>query len=112
MTKLYKLSQKLEQLESQKQNFKSLENISLIKFIQYKHIISKKNKINKQMQKITSLGRYINFWYDFKTKSWIENPKINCRKYYKLEQNIAYKKNLKLYKLRFIKNKTFTPFFS
>jgi len=103
MKKIYKLNQKLEQLESQKQSFNSLENISLLQFIKYKNIVSKKNKISKQMQKITSLGEDINFWYNSKTNSWIQNPKINCRKYYKLEKNIAYKKNLKLYKLRSIK---------
>lgn len=103
MKKIYKLNQKLEQLESQKQNFNSLENISLFQFIKYKNIVSKKNKISKQMQKIASLGEDINFWYNAKTNSWIENPKINCRRYYKLEKNVAYKKNLKLYKLRSIR---------
>lgn len=100
MKKINTLNLKLEHLESQKQNFKSLENISLLDFFKYKNILSKQNKITKQMEKIYSLGKNINFWYDAKTNSWIENPKINCRKYYKLEKNIAYKKDLKLYKLR------------
>lgn len=109
MKKIYKLNQKLEYLESRKQNFSSLENISIIRFIKYKNLISKENKISKQMQKITSLGEEINFWYDSNTKSWIENPKINCRKYYRLEQNAAYKKDLKLYKLGLIDKKPLPP---
>lgn len=100
MKKFYKLNQELEQLESQMKNFNSLENISLLQFIKYKNILLKKTKISKQMQKITALGNYINFWYDTKTNSWIKNPKINCRKYHKLEKKIAYKKDLKLYNLR------------
>ena len=100
MKKINTLNLKLEHLESQKQNFKSLENISLLDFFKYKNILSKQNKITKQMEKIYSLSKNINFWYDTKTNSWIENPKINCRKYYKLEKNLAYKKDLKLYKLR------------
>ena len=100
MKKIYKLNQKLENLESQKQKFNSLETISIFQFIKYKKILSQKTKISKQLQKLTSIGNYINFWYDTKTNSWIENPKINCRKYQKLEKNAEYKKDLKLYKIR------------
>ena len=109
MEKIYKLNQKLEKLESQKQKFNSFEDISILQFMNYKNIVLKKNKITKQMQKIVSLGEKVNFWYDTKNQSWIENPKINHRKYYKLEQNIAYKKNLKLYKLGLSNQKPIHP---
>ena len=109
MKKIYKLNQQLEKLESQKQKFNSFEDVSILQFIKYKNIISKKNKITKQMQKIVSLGEEVNFWYDTKNNSWIENPKINHRKYYKLEQNISYKKNLKLYNLGLSNQKPIHP---
>ena len=111
MKKFYKLNQQLEKLESQKQNYNSFENISIMQFIKYKNIISKKNKIAKQMQKIVSLGEEINSWYDTKNNSWIENLKISCTKYCKLEQKICYKKNLKLYKLGLLDKKPMYPLF-
>ncbi len=111
MKKFYKLNQQLEKLESQKQNYNSFENISIMQFIKYKNIISKKNKITKQMQKIVSLGAEINSWYDTKNNSWLENPKISCRKYCKLEQKICYQKDLKLYKLGLLNKKPMYPLF-
>ena len=93
------LSQNLEKLQSQKKKFNSINDISLVQFIKFKKLVSKEKKISKQMENAISQGNEINFWYDSQTKSWIENPNINCRKYYKMEQTAAYKKNLTLYKL-------------
>ena len=109
MKNLNNLSQKLEKLQSQKKTFNSINNISLAQFIQFKRILSKEKKINKKMENVISLGNEINFWYDSKTKSWIENPNINCRKYYKMEKNAAYKKNLKLYKLGLCEKRPLPP---
>lgn len=111
MKKIYKLNQKLEKLESQKQNSESLENISFFKFIKYKKILSQKKRIGKKLNKMLSLGEKINFWYDSNTKSWIENSKISCRKYYKLERYAAYKKDLKLYKLGLLSKRPRSPLF-
>lgn len=105
MSKINDLNQKLEFLNSQKPKFESLENISLLQFIKYKNIVTKENKIRKQISKYISLKSEINFWYDSINKSWIENPKINCNKYCELERKASYKKNSQLYKLGFISEK-------
>lgn len=109
MSKINDLHQKLQDLSSQKQNFKSLENISLLQFIKFKSLITKENKVRKKITKYISLNSKINFWYDSINKSWIENPQINCNKYYKLERKASYKKDLKLYKLGFINKRPISP---
>ena len=109
MSKINDLHKKLQNLNSQKQNFKSLENLSLLQFIKFKNLITQENKIRNKISKYVSLSSEINFWYDTVNKSWIENPKINCNKYCKLERKASYKKNLKLYKLGFINKKPLPP---
>ena len=105
MKKIIKLNLELSKLESQKQNFKSLENVSIHEFIKYKHILSKQKKISSQIEKMISLGEEINFWYDTQNNSWIQNPNISCKKYFRLEKHAAYKKNLKLYQLGLLDKK-------
>ncbi|MCR5146377.1 MAG: hypothetical protein K6B70_03405, partial [Clostridia bacterium] len=109
MSKINDLHQKLQDLNSQKQNFKSIENLSLLQFIKFKNLITKENKIRNKITKYVSLSSEINFWYDTVNKSWVENPKIKCNKYCKLERKASYKKNLKLYKLGFINKKPLSP---
>lgn len=110
MSKINDLHQKLEFLNSQKPKFESLENISLLQFIKYRKILTREEKIRKQISKYISLKSEINFWYDNISKSWINNLKINCRKYYRLDKKALYKKNSKLYKLGFINQKPLPPF--
>lgn len=110
MKKFNKLNKQLQNLQSQKNKLYSIENLSIFQFIKYKKLISKENKIIKQMQKISNLENNINLWYNTSIKNWIKNPKINCRKYCKLEQNATYKRNLRLYKLGLITKKPLTPF--
>lgn len=110
MKKIYELDQKLEKLQSQKKSFNSFENTSVIQFIRYKKILSKENKIINKLHKLNLLAKEVNFLYDINTKSWIANPEINCRKYYKMEQNASYKKDLTLYKLGILKRKPTSPF--
>ncbi len=110
MKKINKLNLKLEKLESQKQNYKSLENISILGFIKYKYIIQNQKKVSFKLEKMISLGNEINFWYDTQNNSWIQNPNISCKKYFRLEKRAAYKKNLKLYKLGLSDKKPLLPF--
>ena len=109
MKKFNKLNQKLQVLESQKRNLSSLEDASIFQFLKYKSILSQQRKVSNQMEKIVSLGNSVNFWYEQDTKSWIENPKVNCRKYYRLERQASYKKDLTLYKLGFLNKKPLPP---
>lgn len=110
MKKFNTLNKQLQNLQSQKNKLYSIENLSIFQFIKYKKLISKESKITKQMQKISNLENNINLWYTTSTKNWIEDPKINCRKYCKLEQNATYKRNIKLYKLCLINKKPLSPF--
>ena len=109
MKKIYKLKNTLEKLDLQKKNYNSLDNLSIPQFINYKMILSKESKINKQLEQAIMQEREINFWYDSNTKSWIDNSKINCRKYCKMEKKAAYKKDLKLYKLGLLNKKPTHP---
>jgi hypothetical protein len=109
MSKINDLHQRLQDLHSQKQNFKSLENISLLQFIKFKKLVTKESKLKAKISKYISKSSEINFWYDNLNKSWIENPKINCNKYCRLERKASYKKNLTLYKLGFINKKPISP---
>jgi hypothetical protein len=103
------LTDELEKLKSQEINYGSLNNLSILQFIKYKRILSKERKINTQLAKNNLLGNKIRFWYNSQTKSWIDNPKISCRKYFKMEQRAQYKKNLLLYKLGIINQKPLPP---
>lgn len=103
------LTNKLDKLEKIKTNYSSLNDLSILQFIKYKKNISQENKLNKQLAKNIMLKNEINFWYDSTTKSWIDNLKINCRKYYRMEKRAEYKKNLKLYKLGFLNKKPSLP---
>ena len=109
MRKINELNQKIKQLESQKKIFSSLENISIQEFIKYKSTIHQINKAKSQIDKIKFKEKEINFWYDTTTKSWIENPKINCRKFSRLQKRATYKKNLNLYKLGVLNQKPLPP---
>jgi len=111
MKKINELNQKLQILESQKKNLNSLENTSIFQFIKYKSVISQHKKVSKQLEKIKALGNEINFWYDQSTKSWIENPKVSCRKYYRLERKAKYKKDFTLYKMGLSDKKPLSPLF-
>ena len=111
MKKIYELDQKLEKLQLQKKSFNSFENTSIIQFIKYKNVLYKENKIVDKLHKLNLLAKEVNFLYDINTKSWIANPQINCRKYYKMEQNASYKRDLTLYKLGILKRKPLSPFF-
>ena len=102
MKKISKLNQDLKKLQSQKKDLISIETISLFQFLKFKNLISKENKINKQIEKLSSQAEEINFWYDSNTKSWIQNPKINCRKYDRLHKRAKYKRDLKLYQLGYL----------
>lgn len=110
MKKIYELDQKLEKLQSQKIALDSIENISIIQFIKYRTNLSKEKRILNKLHKLNLLAKEVNFLYDINTKSWIANPQINCRKYYKMEQNASYKKDLTLYKLGILKEKPKSPF--
>lgn len=111
MNKIYELNQKLDNLEEQKKNFSSLEDTSIIQFIKYKKLLSTEDKLSKKLYKLNLLKKEVNFLYDINTKSWIANPKINCRQYYKFEQKAAYKKDLTLYRLGVLKQKPKSPFY-
>lgn len=99
MKNINKLQNKLQKLNSQKKSFSSLESMSIPQFIKYKHILSTEKTIKTQMTKMENIGSGINFWYDSVTNSWIENPKINCLKYEKLEKMAAYTRDKTLYQL-------------
>ena len=110
MKTITELKQELNELESQKQNFKSIDKISIMQFLKYKRILTQKEKIFNKLEKNITMGKAVDFWYNESTKSWIENPSINCRKYYNMEKNAAYKKDLKLYQLGLINKKPSSPF--
>lgn len=99
MKKIYDVNLRLDKIKAQKNKYVCSENMSILEFISYKSLLAKEKRLNKTLHKLYLLQKEVNFLYDINTKSWIANPKINCRTYYKLEQNAAYKKNLTLYKL-------------
>lgn len=105
MKKYNQLNQQLNDLQSQKITFSKIENLSLIQFIKYKKILSKENQILNQMKKISNLEYEINQSYNSFTQKCIENPKINCRKYCRLERKAQYKKEKSLYNLGLIEKK-------
>lgn len=111
MKKVKYLNLKLTNLESQKQKYKLSDETSFLEFIKLKSIISKQKKVSKALEKCISIGNEINFWYDSLNKSWIQNPNISPRKYCRLEEHAAYKKDLKLYKLGLTDQKPISPFF-
>lgn len=108
MKKINKLNQKLkkiEELEVQIKKFKSLSKIPTIKFVMYKHGKIKKKKICKEIEKIKRFGKGVELLYRYETQNWIQNPNINCRKYERLEEKARYRRDLKLYKLGFNREK-------
>lgn len=109
MGKIYILNQKLEDLQSLKKTFPSIDNMSILQFAKYKKILHNEEKITNKIYKLNLLKKEVNFLYDINTKSWIANPKINCRTYYKLEQKALYKKNLTLYKIGVLSEKPKHP---
>lgn len=109
MRKIYILNQKLENLQSQKKSFPSIDNMSILQFAKYKRILNDEERISNKIYKLNLLKKEVNFLYDINTKSWIANPKINCRTYYKLEQKALYKKNLTLYKIGVLYEKPKPP---
>lgn len=109
MKKIYNLNLKLEEVETQKNKFVCSENTTIQEFIQYKHLLNKEKRLNKALHKLYLLQKEVNFLYDINTKSWIANPKINCRKYYKLDQYALYHKDLTLYKIGVLVQKPTHP---
>ena len=109
MTNINILNNKLEKLNLQMIQTKDINNISLHQFLKQKNLLKQQLKLNKKISKIRHQEQKINFIYESNTKSWIENPKINCRKFYKLDQKALYKKDLQLYKLGITTKKPISP---
>ncbi len=109
MKTINELNQKLKSLTLQKQKFNNLGEASVIQFIRYKYICSQQMKTSIQLKKATSYKDEVNFWYDNLTRSWIENPAINCRKYSRLERKASYTRDLKLYRMGLSNKKPLPP---
>lgn len=109
MNKIDKLNHELKKLESQKTALTSLDDLTLFQFLKQKRIKSRESKIMSQLQKRQKMANKINFLYDTNTKSWIENPNINCNQYHKMQQKAEYQRNLKLYKIGYLSQRPLPP---
>lgn len=99
MKKLKKLNQKLQKLQEQKNNFISIEDASITDFIKYRFISSEIKHIKENIERINFYAEATKLLYESKEKKLMENPKINCRKYCRLQAKAEYERDLKLYKL-------------
>ena len=109
MKKLKKLERSLKKLELQKEKFTNIKDLTIFQFLKYKSIISQERNLTKEIKKVQSLANQIKFIYDAKTNSWINNSKIKCTKYHRMQQRAEYKRDLQLYKLGFLEEKPLSP---
>ena len=101
----------LQTLEQQKTISDSIEDISIHNFFICKKNALKKKRVKNKMKKMLCSAQHAIESYNNYTNSLIKNNSINCRKYHKLEKKAKYLRDLKLYKLGFIKEKPTLPLF-
>lgn len=101
MKSIKNLKQKLQKINSILSNIKetsTMEEISVVQFLKLKHYIKLKKKITKEIKLVERFAKGCELLYEYDTRRWIDDPRINCRKYCKLEAKARYNRDLKLYK--------------
>lgn len=103
------LTKELEALQKINSYTIDLQSSSIFSIIKYKYRLHKQKKLESQIQKLNLTKQKIIEKFDNQIDSWLNNSKINCRQYYKLEPKAIYKKEKILYKLGYISKRPLSP---
>ena len=87
-----------------------LQTSSIFSIFSYKNRLRKQKKLETKIEKVNLSKQKIIEKYDNQIESWLNNLKINCRKYCRLEPKAIYKKEKNLYKLGYLSKKPLSPF--
>lgn len=107
--KLKKQLQKISQTEEQMKNINNIDETPILQLLMYRKIVQRKKKICEQINQTKRLAKGAKLLYDYETSCWIDNMKINCRKYKRLERKARYRRDFKLYKYGFIEKRPISP---
>ena len=107
--KLKQQLQKIEQVDNQMKSIKKIDEIPISQLLKYRKCLQRKKKICEQIKELERSAKGANLLYNYETSCWIENVKINCRKYKRLESKARYKRDLKLYKYGFLEKRPTIP---
>ena len=112
MKSIKKSKQKLQNINRFTNNIQcnyTIDKISVIQFFKIKHYIKTKKKILKEIKQVQRFVKGCKLLYEYDTRRWINNPRINCKKYCKLEAKAKYNRDLKLYKCGVLTKKPILP---
>lgn len=108
-TKFEKLTKEYELLKRKIEQSPSMSNISSKQLLKYHLLISRKEFLESKISKILKSENKIIQNYSQKNEIWLHNNNLNCRQYCKLEEQEAYKRDKKLYKLGLLNSKPIHP---
>lgn len=103
--------QKINKIESGINNYFDIDEVSIIQFLKLKYCIKQKKKITKELKLAERFAKGCKLLYEYDTRRWINDPRINCRKYCKLEAKAKYSRDLKLHKCGVLAQRPILPFF-
>lgn len=109
MKKINTLEQKFKKLNNDLQKIPELSNLTAFDFFKYKWLFNRREHTKKQLQKSIKYARSTIFRCEEYEKKQLNNMKINCRQYYKRQQNAEFKRDFILYKLGLISKRPIIP---
>lgn len=104
------LTKDLENLQKINSFPMDLQTSSIISLIAYKHRLYKQRKLESKIQALNTTKQKIIEKYDTQIENWLNNLKISCKKYCKLEPKATYQKEKLLYKLGYSSKRPVSPF--
>lgn len=108
-TKFEKLTKEFELLKMKIEESPSISCISSKQLLKYHSLISRKELLESKISKILKSKKQIIQNYSQKNEIWLHDNNLNCRQYCKLEEQEAYKRDKKLYKLGLLNSKPNHP---
>lgn len=110
MKKTFKtLTKDLDLLTSQTQDNINIYTSSIFAIMQYKLRLQKKKRIEHTLSKLNDKKNKFISKYDKKIDKILNDSKITCRKYCKMEPWLTYKKEKFLYKYGYISKRPISP---
>lgn len=103
--------QKINSFISKIKNYPTLDQISVIQFLKLKYFLKQEKRITKEIKMVERFIKGCNLLYKYDTYRWINDPRINCRKYCKLENKARYNRDMKLYKCGVLQKRPMLPIF-
>lgn len=103
------LTKELDLLTNQTEKNINIHTSSILSILQYKLRLQKKKKLEIKLLKLNNKKNEFVTKFDTKIEKILNDPKVLCRRYCKMEQSLTYKKEKLLYKFGYTSKKPISP---